>query len=126
MRFLVDNNLPPGFAAGLRRAGHDAVHVREIGPADALDEELFELAAQQQRVLVAQDTDFAMLLALRDATRPSLVLFRRRAKAVAALLPLLLTHLPTISADLEAGAVVVFEDWRIRVRRLPFASCAAD
>jgi hypothetical protein len=40
-------------------------------------------------------------------------------KRPAALLSLLLDNLDRITADLEAGSVVVFEDSRIRVRRLP-------
>lgn len=120
MRFLVDNNLPLRFAEGLRAAGHDAVHLREVGLADALDDAVFDAAVREQRVIVAQDTDFGTMLALQRTSYPSVILFRRRAKSVEALLPILLANLPSVTAELEAGAVVVFEDWRLRVRRLPF------
>lgn len=33
---------------------------------------------------------------------------------------LLLDNLPEVESDLEASALVVFEDTQIRVRRLPF------
>lgn len=80
---------------------------------------IFDLAAADARMVIAQDTDFGTLLAQRASTRPSVILFRRRAKSVESLLPLLRHHLPMIGADLEAGAIVVFEDARVRIRRLP-------
>jgi len=37
-------------------------------------------------------------------------------------LMLLLANLETVRADLEAGAVVIIEQARLRVRRLPFGA----
>jgi uncharacterized protein with PIN domain len=54
MKFLIDNALSPRVAGGLRAAGHDAVHVRDIGLAAATDEELFELAAAESRIIVVR------------------------------------------------------------------------
>jgi len=119
MRFLVDNSLSPRLVVALREVPHDAVHVRDLGLALMDDETIFAAAAREHRIIVAQDTDFGTILAMSRDRYPSVILLRCRAKSTEAILGLLMANLPAMSADLEAGAVVVIEDARIRVRRLP-------
>ena len=119
MRFLVDNALSPMIAHGLREKGYDAIHVRDIGMAAASDPEILEIASEQDRIIISADTDFGTLLALREASKPSFVLFRQTDKRPHSQLQLLLTHLPKLKDDLLAGCIVVFEDQRIRLRTLP-------
>lgn len=120
MKFLIDNCLSPILADGLTQARHDAVHVRDYDLQSALDEDIFARAAQENRILISGDTDFATILALRREKRPSVILFRRQThRRPEQQLSILLLNLSVLQADLESGAIVVFDQDRIRVRSLP-------
>jgi predicted nuclease of predicted toxin-antitoxin system len=122
MKFLIDNALSFRLAESLTAAGYDAIHVRDLGLVQAADETIFELAKREERSIISADTDFGALLAMWSESKPSFVLFRRASKQTATQLQLLLDNLPNISEALDAGAVVVFDEARIRVRRLPFGA----
>jgi len=121
MKFLIDNALSPIIARGLIEAGHDAIHVRDVGMAAAADPEIFELAIKENRILISAHTDFGALLALRELAKPSFILFRQTDKRPSSQLIFLLNQLPTLKKDLSSGCVVVFEDNRIRIRPLPIS-----
>lgn len=123
MRLLIDNALSPRLTEGLRDVGHDVVHVRDIGLQSATDDEIFDAAANDDRVVVSEDTDFGTLLSLRDSAKPSVILLRHMPdRSASALLGILRANIPTVEAELESGALVVIEPGRIRVRRLPMES----
>ncbi len=120
MRFLVDNALSPMLAEGLRQAGHDAVHVHDLGMQAARDEAILALATSQQGIVVSADTDFGDLLALGWAESPSVILFRHPSRRNPEdQLRLLLANVPRVSDALDQGSIVVIEEARIRIRALP-------
>jgi predicted nuclease of predicted toxin-antitoxin system len=120
VRFLLDENISPHVAPLLTAAGHDAIHVQELGLSRASDEAVLAAARERDCVLVSADADFGAILARSNVTGPSVLFLRRqqrrRATEVAALI---VANQPVLAADLEAGALVVIDDHRIRVRSLP-------
>ncbi len=120
MKFLIDNNLSPLLAEGLKAAGHDAVHLRDLGMQAESDPVVLQRAQTDERVLVSADTDFGGLLSRSRATGPSILLIRRlTGRRAAEQSAIILANLDQIAEDLTAGAVVVISDDRIRIRRLP-------
>lgn len=120
MKFLVDANLSPQVAKRLRGAGHDALHVIDVGMGTADDAPILRRAAEADEIIVTADADFGSLLALGGHARPSVVLLRSSDH----LIPheqgdLVLRSLDHISDELAAGAVASVTPERIRVRMLP-------
>lgn len=70
MRLLVDANLSPRVVSSLVESGYDAVHVFDIGLADASDPVILLRAADEHRVIVSSDTDFGALLARSQSSEP--------------------------------------------------------
>jgi predicted nuclease of predicted toxin-antitoxin system len=120
MRLVVDANLSPVVAEGLRAGGHDAVHVVDVGLLTASDEAILAAAGADNRVIVSADADFAALLALGHLCKPSFVLLRSADHLTATQqADLLLANLSAVADDLERGAIVTFARGRLRVRPLP-------
>lgn len=123
MRFLLDENLSPALADLLAEAGHQAVHVRDLDLSRADDEQVLAAAAADDRILMSADTDFGELLARTNADHPSVLLLRRQTgRRAADVTALVVANLDPVRDDLEAGAIVVLDDTRVRVRRLPLST----
>ena len=123
MRLVVDANLSPRVAERLRGAGHDVVHVFEIGLVEASDEAILQAALTDDRVVVSSDTDFGTLLARYEASKPSFVLLRHANEMTPDQhADLLIANLSRVSDALNAGAILSLARGRARVRRLPIGS----
>lgn len=119
MKLLLDQGLPLSAAALLRSAGIETVHVSEIRMSEAEDAEILQRAREEKYVVVTLDADFHTLLALGQASSPSVVRIRIERLRAQALTDLLLAAIAECQEELEQGAAVTIEPNRIRIRRLP-------
>jgi predicted nuclease of predicted toxin-antitoxin system len=121
MKFLLDNALSPVIADILRKAGHDIIHVRDIGLRDASDELIFRRAYDEGRTIISADTDFGFLLSSWDKNKPSVIIFRKGTdrNPVKQAELLLLNLEGTVVNAIEAGSILIIEPARIRIRALP-------
>lgn len=120
MKFLIDNALSPLVAQGLQKEGYDVVHVREYNLQTAEDDEIFDRAVQEERILVSADTDFGTILAIRKTKGPSIILFRREVdRNPVKQIELLKRNIPALKELLRKGVIVVLEHARLRIRELP-------
>jgi predicted nuclease of predicted toxin-antitoxin system len=119
MRFLVDNNVADSLAQGLRKAGHDVLHVWEVALGAADDATLLAFARDEQRTIVSADADFSYILAQTGLDSPSVVLFQRECgRRPAEQLRLLLANLDQLGDAIEDGSIVVLANRLVRIRKL--------
>ena len=119
MRFLADMGVSIRVVEWLRAEGHDAAHLREEGLQRLPNGAIFEKADAEKRILLTFDLDFGEILALSGDHRVSVVLFRLRDARGVRQVERLRRLLMESSGALEAGAVIVVEYGRHRVRQLP-------
>ncbi len=59
-RFLIDEQLPPALGRLFKDAGHDAVHIYNIGLGAASDQRVWDEAIARKAILVTKDADFVV------------------------------------------------------------------
>lgn len=119
MRILVDMSVDIRVADWLRSQGHDAVHLRDEGLHRMPNGEIFAKALSEDRIVVTSDLDFGEIAAALKDTAGKVVLLRLPNSRAANVIRRLDSVLPRVELDLAAGAVVIVEESRHRVRPLP-------
>ena len=102
----------------LRQQGHDAKHLREENLHKLPDQNVFEKAVRENRIILTFDLDFGEIVALSEGKRASVILFRLyNTKAVN-----VIQRLEVLLADVTpwpANSVVIVEEQRYRARQFP-------
>jgi len=118
VRFLIDMPLSPGLAAWLVDRGHDAMHAADLGLARETDAVIMARAKQRDDGITV-DLDYPRLLALAEATEPSVILFREGDWSDAAVIAGMADILAAMTESDVSGSILVVDHSRVRRRRLP-------
>ncbi|MBI4985635.1 MAG: DUF5615 family PIN-like protein [Rhodocyclales bacterium] len=121
MRLLVDMNLSPAWVSWLESSGFVATHWSSVGLPNASDRTLFEWARDNGYVVFAHDLDFGAMLAITGAEAPSVFQIRTEDVSTDALGVRAVSILQRFTPELSAGALIVVDDARDRVRILPLS-----
>jgi predicted nuclease of predicted toxin-antitoxin system len=119
VRFLADAGISPETVAFLARLGHDVTHVRTLGMHRAPDRAIVDHARADARVVLTFDLDFGDILAIGVLDSPSVVLLRLSDERSDEVNRRLSAVIAEQAAALESGALILIEDSRYRLRRLP-------
>jgi predicted nuclease of predicted toxin-antitoxin system len=122
VKLLLDMNLSPRWLIVLREGGWDCLHWSGVGSADAPDAEIMSYAATNDMVVVTHDLDFGAILAVTHGKKPSVVLIRSYDINPDTLGKQTLAALNVARAELEAGALLIIEPDRQRLRLLPLGN----
>ena len=118
MRILVDENLPRSLAQRLRRAGHDAVDLRELGRGGAADPAVVALAKAGQGVLVSANyKHFANVVLFPPAKSSGILVVRMPKCSIETVMARIEHVLATTQESRLRGCLTIVEPGRVRRRR---------
>lgn len=121
MKLLVDMNLSPSWVTALEAGKFEATHWSKVGQPDAPDSQFFDWARQHGSIIFTHDLDFGAMLALTGPGLPSAFQIRTQDVAPAVLAPRVIALLRRFEIELGAGALIVADELRERVRLLPLS-----
>lgn len=118
-RILLDQGLPRSACFTLRDEGWDVLHTGDIGLSRSTDAQILEYARSEDRIIITLDSDFHTLLALTNASSPSVIRIRLEGLKGTDLAFLIKRIWPRIEPQLIKGAMLTVTHSGIRVRSIP-------
>ena len=118
MHFLIDASLPRSTADLIRRAGHEATDVRDLGAAPATDPQVAQIAQGSGRALITGDFDFADIRIYPPEKYHGIAVIERPENATVAQVLQMVSRLlsdPRILGALP-GRLAIVDRYRIRLR----------
>lgn len=121
MKFIIDMPLSYKLAQFLREKGYDAFYLSEQQIQRATDEQIFELAINENRIIVTADLDFSKIFALSLNHPAGLILFREGNLSDTQMIDSFKRLIDFVPPEKIMNSIIVVEQNRIRITPLPIA-----
>lgn len=119
LRLIADVHISPLTIAALKLQGYNIVRTTDLLPATAADIEILNLAKVENRIVLTQDLDFSMLIAISNDGQPSLIILRLSSAKSDLVTQKLLSVLPSLEQELMEGTAITIDDHSVRIHKLP-------
>ncbi|MGB4691851.1 MAG: DUF5615 family PIN-like protein [Atribacterales bacterium] len=115
MRFLADESCDFAVVRALRSKGFDVLAISEVCPG-VEDQQVIELAKEEERILLTEDKDFGRFAYFSGASEAGVVLLRFPARSRQELCTSILSLINREGSKLERSFVIL-QPGRVRIRR---------
>jgi len=119
---VLDQGLPRSTASLLRDEGWDVLHTGDISLSRSTDGQILEYARREERVIITLDSDFHAILAVSNASTPSVIRIRLEGLRGPDLALLIKRIWPKIEPQVKKGAMVTVTESGIRIKNIPLFS----
>ena len=119
MKIVIDMNISPDIVSILKDNGFEAIHWLTIGASNAPDREIIAWAKDNNHAILTHDLDFGTILAVSQASAPSVIQIRTQNLLSSDFQTLLISVLKQFQLELERGALITIDPNRAKVRILP-------
>jgi len=119
IQFLADMNISPVTVKQLKKQGWNIVRISEILDRKSTDIKIINYAREHNKVIITQDLDFSMLLAVRGYTKPSVINLRVENARSDFITKRIIAVVSLMEKELRDGIIVTVDETSLRYRNLP-------
>jgi predicted nuclease of predicted toxin-antitoxin system len=116
-KFLLDENVPPAIGVFLQSMNFDVVHANESGMHGASDDQIMDLARQEERTLITFDKHFADLVLYPPGTHWGVIRIRIHPPLLSDVRQALDHFLKQYDLSTIQGTLIVLAKDGFRIRR---------
>jgi len=116
MKLILDADIPCSFLSQLKDKGYDVIDARNLSKAPLRDEEIFQLASKEKRILITRDLDFSNILIYPPKNSSGIIVLRTHLLPKEEIFKILLKALQTPPEQLQ-GTLIIAQKDRLRFHK---------